>query len=829
MGNAVISGILFQPPLPPNPLWFHNNMSSTTTTTTTATGADTTNSRLTERERESREAMKRTIIKNERYNISISYLWLYSSVNDHVSESQVGGGSEKDERWNLIPAIHITHNSSSGGSNSSGCGGEDDNASIRLNRSNTNASNASTTTSNKATRSSSSSSSSSSSKYTLLYSHGNAEDLGLTASFLCDLARLLQIDILCYDYSGYGVSIDEAYVSEFYIQFGKEVCEWQEWRTVNRYNNTTTKQVQQQHHVGGGGGGDDNAVIAMGGKMTTRNGHVCHFANDIFVAPMFHPHNNNESLLLIDPGKTTTTAAVLLQRQQLLSRHGWTIPASSEVDSYSNIAAAHSYLTKVACVPYQNVILYGKSVGSGPSCWLAQKLCRRASSTSRSDEDGDDSIWGMSCHNAMCNSVMVDSRDEEPSTELLRSTSSSGARRSPSSSSSMAPGGVVLHSPFLSVIRVVLDVGFTPIGDLFPNVDRVGDFTCPVYIIHGSSDSIVPFYHGQTLFQTLPDTTKCVPFWAQGAGHNNIEKDMSTAYIKRLLQFIRQCHRVSQPSPRTSKQQLRHQQQLQMQMQMQHQQQQQTQQGQQQTTQAEDFLATLRQSMLSEDGDRADMLHDPITIARRQGSEGYARATSLPPLTTQPYMGISSSKQRKQKGTLVMRSTHNHPNLSTAPSSTSSVIPPLTVSQQQLYTRQSSLADTNKNNMMFVNNQSIKLPSVHPMTIQQQQHRQDDNLQYDRRSANNTSMVVDPSSQPLQQQQQHRSHLMQAQLQQQQRQAHYQQLFKQRQMQHQQEKQNLRQQLLEQQYQIQQEQHQYRQQTSLQRNNRHPSQSKMFK
>ena len=149
MGNAVISGILFQPPLPPNPLWFHNNMSSTTTTTTTATGADTTNSRLTKRERESREAMKRTIIKNERYNISISYLWLYSSVNDHVSESQVGGGSEKDERWNLIPAIHITHNSSSSGSNSSGCGGEDDNASIRLNRSNTNASNASTTTSNK--------------------------------------------------------------------------------------------------------------------------------------------------------------------------------------------------------------------------------------------------------------------------------------------------------------------------------------------------------------------------------------------------------------------------------------------------------------------------------------------------------------------------------------------------------------------------------------------------------------------------------------------------------------------------------------------------------
>jgi pimeloyl-ACP methyl ester carboxylesterase len=822
MGNAVISGILFQPPLPPNPLWFNNTNNTTSSSTTTAT-PDTNNSRnRTDRERDSQEAMKRTLIKNKKYNISISYLWLYTSVTDHVvssSSSSEGGSSSSsgrdvgEERWNLIPAIHITHNSSSSSSSSSSNsagGGEDDNRSNRSTNTNDNAR-------------SSSSSSSSSARYTLLYSHGNAEDLGLTASFLCDLARLLQIDILCYDYSGYGMSIDESYVYEFYSKFGNEVYEWKEWRSVNRFNTTTTAAT---------------AAALGGGKMTTRNGHVCHYANDIFVAPMFHPHDNNNGSSSIPP--SSTPAAVLLQQRQLLSRHKWTTPQSSEIDCYSNIAAAHSYLTKVAQVPYQSIILYGKSVGSGPSCWLAQKLCRRAgSSTSRTDE-GDDggSIWGISCHTDMCNSVMVDSRDEEPSaTELLRSTSSSGGgKRSPSSSSSsfsMAPGGVVLHSPFLSVIRVVLDVGFTPLGDLFPNVDRVRDFTCPVYIIHGSNDTIVPFYHGQTLFQSLPDSTKCVPFWAQGAGHNNIEKDMSTAYIKRLLQFIRQCHRVNQPSSRISKQQLRHQQQLQLQMQMQQTQQQ----GQQQPqTQAEDFLATLRQSMVSsKDGDRTDVLHDPITIARRQGSEGYARATSLPPpmttTTTQTSIGVSSSKQRKQKGTLVMRSTHNHPaSMSTVPSSTSSVIPPLTVSQQQLYTRQGSLADMNKNNMMFVNSQSsIKMPSVHPMTIQQQQRqrqRQDDNLQYDRRSANSSMLANPSSSQPLQQQhqqQQHRSHLLQAQLQQQQRQAHYQQLYKQRQMQHQQEKHALRKQLLEQQYQIQQEQHQYRQQTSLQRS-RHSSQ-----
>lgn len=142
----------------------------------------------------------------------------------------------------------------------------------------------------------------------------------------------------------------------------------------------------------------------------------------------------------------------------------------------------------------------------------------------------------------------------------------------------------MLHSPFLSVIRVVLDVGFTTIGDLFPNVNR-----CPVYVIHGRNDAIVPYYHGQTLFETLTDSSKTVPFWARGAGHNNIEMDMPTAYIKRLQQFVQQCDRLNYPnrvSPRkVAQQQLRRRQQQQIQMQQRQQHQQQIQQQQRQIQQ----------------------------------------------------------------------------------------------------------------------------------------------------------------------------------------------------------------------------------------------------
>jgi abhydrolase domain-containing protein 17 len=31
--------------------------------------------------------------------------------------------------------------------------------------------------------------------------------------------------------------------------------------------------------------------------------------------------------------------------------------------------------------------------------------------------------------------------------------------------------GLILHSPFISVYRVVIDFGFTMVGDQFPNVD----------------------------------------------------------------------------------------------------------------------------------------------------------------------------------------------------------------------------------------------------------------------------------------------------------------------------------------------------------------------
>jgi abhydrolase domain-containing protein 17 len=87
----------------------------------------------------------------------------------------------------------------------------------------------------------------------------------------------------------------------------------------------------------------------------------------------------------------------------------------------------------------EQIVLYGRSLGSGPSCHLAAKAA------------------------AMGRPV----------------------------------AGLILHSPFTSVYRVVFDFGFTVVGDKFSNIDVVGKTQCPVFIVHGQDDEIVPVIHGK--------------------------------------------------------------------------------------------------------------------------------------------------------------------------------------------------------------------------------------------------------------------------------------------------------------------------------------------
>lgn len=173
--------------------------------------------------------------------------------------------------------------------------------------------------------------------------------------------------------------------------------------------------------------------------------------------------------------RRSSTLTPKQKRTALLRKYKWSVPSPSEEQCYGDILLAYNYLLQIEEVPAKHVVLYGKSVGSGPTCWLAQRTCQQSSSNNTSGDGVYDGSHGAVVDGMMYDDVRddgdVDYRDERGGV----SSGCGGGGRSIDDDD--VPGGVVLHSPFLSVIRVVLDMGFTTVGDLFPNTDRVKDFT----------------------------------------------------------------------------------------------------------------------------------------------------------------------------------------------------------------------------------------------------------------------------------------------------------------------------------------------------------------
>lgn len=165
-------------------------------------------------------------------------------------------------------------------------------------------------------------------KHTILFSHGNAEDLGMMYKRMKDLALVLCVNVMAYDYTGYGLS--------------------------------SVEELDER---------DDNELVDVHENI----------------------HQTKGSKIL---------------------NNNLNVPSENMI--YRNIEAAYVYLTQTRGISPRNIILYGRSLGSGPSCYLAAKTA----------------LMGESV------------------------------------------GGLILHSPFLSIYKVVADVGMDVKGDMFNNEKR---------------------------------------------------------------------------------------------------------------------------------------------------------------------------------------------------------------------------------------------------------------------------------------------------------------------------------------------------------------------
>ncbi|KAG2576921.1 alpha/beta hydrolase domain-containing protein 17C-like isoform X3 [Panicum virgatum] len=183
------------------------------------------------------------------------------------------------------------------------------------------------------------------------------------------------------------------------------------------------------------------------------------------------------------------------------SGYGASTGKPSEENTYADIEAVYQCLETEYGISQEDIILYGQSVGSGPTLHLASRLPR------------------------------------------LR--------------------GVVLHSAILSGLRVVCHVNFTFCFDIYKNVKKIKKVKCPVLVIHGTDDDVVNWSHGKELWKLAREPYD--PLWIKGGGHCNLElypdfirhlsrfiREMETITTKIRLKKIRQslqprkkAHRVS--------------------------------------------------------------------------------------------------------------------------------------------------------------------------------------------------------------------------------------------------------------------------------------------
>lgn len=94
--------------------------------------------------------------------------------------------------------------------------------------------------------------------------------------------------------------------------------------------------------------------------------------------------------------------------------------------------------------------------------------------------------------------------------------------------------GLIIEGAFTSIFRVGIKYNILP-WDIFDNLAIIDEISCPVLLLHGSDDQVVPFSHSQTLLERAP-TPKFFS-WFSGGGHNDLLDAYPEIYTSSLVRF----------------------------------------------------------------------------------------------------------------------------------------------------------------------------------------------------------------------------------------------------------------------------------------------------
>lgn len=96
--------------------------------------------------------------------------------------------------------------------------------------------------------------------------------------------------------------------------------------------------------------------------------------------------------------------------------------------------------------------------------------------------------------------------------------------------------GLIAESTFVSAFRVMTRFPILPF-DRLRNLALIDQVDCPVLVIHGRHDEIIPIWHGEALFdKARPPKQSC---WLEASSHNFIDAADADPYWQAIRQFAR--------------------------------------------------------------------------------------------------------------------------------------------------------------------------------------------------------------------------------------------------------------------------------------------------
>ena len=197
---------------------------------------------------------------------------------------------------------------------------------------------------------------------------------------------------------------------------------------------------------------------------------------------LLHSHGNAEDLGVLGPLLSRLRDSGFAVLAYDYRGYGTSDGRPSEAGAYRDVDAAYRHLTDALGVAPDRIIAYGRSVGSGPAIDLA------------------------------------------------------GRHRI---------AGLVVESGFTTAFRVLTRWPLLPV-DRFRNIEKISRVRCPVLVIHGRADDIVPIAHGRALWAAAHE-----PKWflaLDRAGHNDLWIVSADRVLRTLEEF---AERLAAAAPRT--------------------------------------------------------------------------------------------------------------------------------------------------------------------------------------------------------------------------------------------------------------------------------------